>query len=90
MSSGRGYYNRPSPPEPSRGSSGDGYRDAVSYPPLNSGSSGFSRSTATVGYGSTGAGGSGKGSVAPPGWPSGGQDKSNANRPPFSNSGPWS
>lgn len=82
MSSGRGYYNRPSPPEPSRVSA-----DTISYPPLNSGVGGFSRSTATVGYGSAGAG---KSSVVPPGWPSGGSDKSNANRPPFATSGPWS
>ncbi len=90
MSSGRGYYNRQSPS--GERSNSDGYREPVSYPGTGSGGGGnFSRASASVGYG-TGSAGSGKTSV-PPGWPSGSQDKSNANRPPFAasaNTGPWS
>ena len=58
---------------------------------------------ASVGYGGYGGGGAagggqygssggklGVGGALPPGWPSTDYDKSNANRPPFSNTSPWS
>lgn len=92
VSNGRGYYNRQSPSRDlARGS--DGYRDQVSYPAhFNSGTSNYNRNSPTVGYGSVGGSGSlGKSSApTPPGWPPGSQDKSNPNRPPFTNTGPWS
>ena len=98
--SGRGIYSRLSPPpgdhhhHHTRGSGGSGdssYRESVSYPTQfgSGGSSYGSRNApAVVGYGSQGGKGSGS---LPPGWPSSDHhEKANANRPPFTNTGPWS
>lgn len=96
VSNGRGYYNRQSPSRDLSARGSDGYRDQVSYPAhFNSSSGNYTRNSPTVGYGSVGGGG-GSGSMGkssaptPPGWPPGSQDKSNPNRPPFTNTGPWS
>lgn len=83
-----GVYSRLSPVSGDRGSDGP-YREPVAYPSQYTGSSGGGgRNPPGVGYSSQSSKGSG-GSL-PPGWPSGIHDKSNANRPPFTNTGPWS
>ena len=77
---GTNRYDRRDEP-PSQYGTGGGYNRAGPMPAPN------------VGYGGSGGGNpagksSGPGGV-PPGWPSSGYDKSNANRPPFASATPW-
>lgn len=72
--------------------------DRRDEPPSQYGASvGYNRggpmSAPSVGYGGSGGNpaskSTGPGGIPPPGWPSSGYDKSNANRPPFANAAPW-